>query len=315
MLSQLDWAGWPAWRLENDTLRVVIIPELGAKIVSLFDKQAGREWLAKPRRPFKTAPYGATFTDYDLSGWDEMFPTIVACDYPAPGPFRGKKLPDHGEAWALPWRVETADDRKLALSVQGQALPYRLQRTAELVSPGTLRLSYELVNLGSEPFVYLWAAHPLFAVDRDTRILLPPEVTGLVNVVAGPPWGEAGARYPWPAAKDQTGRTWWLDRVGPTSNRDCRKFYIPPETSSGWVKLEQTQSGHGLRLAWSAEQIPYMGLWIDEGAYSAEPVAAPEPASAFYDSLAKAWDLERASLLEPARPHHWEVTVGVGEKS
>lgn len=312
MLSKIDWAGWQACQLENDSVRVVIIPQLGAKIVSLFDKQAQREWLVKPCRPLKAAPYGASFIDYDLSGWDEMFPTIVACNYPIPGPFQGKSLPDHGEVWALPWLIDSADEGGLALSVQGQVLPYRLKRIAKLASSGTLSLDYELFNQSHESLAYLWAAHPLFAVNQDTRIVLPPEVTELYNVLAQPPWGEAGARYPWPEATDEAGHTWHLDRVGPAANRDCRKFYIPPETTIAWVKLKQEDSGHGLRLTWSSDRIPYLGLWIDEGAYSVEAVAAPEPASAFYDSLATAWELQQISVLEPGSTHNWQVRVQIG---
>ncbi|MFN8459999.1 MAG: hypothetical protein U0401_36005 [Anaerolineae bacterium] len=312
MLTKIDWEGWSAWQLENNSLRVVIIPQLGAKIVSFFDKQAQHEWLAKPRRPLRAAPYNASFVDYDLSGWDEMCPTIIACHYPAPGPFQGRMLPDHGEVWALPWSVEAANEMVLSLSVQGQALPYRLKRAAKFTSSGTLCLDYELFNQGRDSLAYLWAAHPLFAVDRHTRIVLPPEVNELYNVLIQSPWGEAGARYPWPVAKDETGSLWQLDRVGPVSNRDCRKFYVPPETPINWVKLEQTHSGNWLQLAWSSAQIPFMGLWIDEGAYSAEPAVAPEPASAFYDSLVTAWELQQVSVLAPGTVHTWQVSAQIG---
>jgi len=54
-------------------------------------------------RPFKPVAYGAVFVDQDMSGWDEMFPTINACTYPAPSPYAGITLPDHGEVWVLPW--------------------------------------------------------------------------------------------------------------------------------------------------------------------------------------------------------------------
>ena len=89
-ISPTVWHGLGAWALDTDVLRTIIVPELGAKIVSLFDKRNQLEWLVGPgERPFKKVPYGAAFTDQDMSGWDEMFPTIVACEYPGPGERHG----------------------------------------------------------------------------------------------------------------------------------------------------------------------------------------------------------------------------------
>ncbi|MBK8794940.1 MAG: hypothetical protein IPM07_00345 [Anaerolineales bacterium] len=81
----IRWQGCDAWALESAQLRVVTIPALGAKVVSLLDKRSGREWLAGPGdRPLRAIAYGASFQEQDVSGWDEMFPTIVACAYPGP---------------------------------------------------------------------------------------------------------------------------------------------------------------------------------------------------------------------------------------
>lgn len=40
-----DEPGFCSVHLENDCLSVSVVPELGARIVSLHDKQSGREWL------------------------------------------------------------------------------------------------------------------------------------------------------------------------------------------------------------------------------------------------------------------------------
>ncbi len=42
------WHGLDAWVLESADVRVVVVPQLGAKIVSLLDKRNGVEWLAGP---------------------------------------------------------------------------------------------------------------------------------------------------------------------------------------------------------------------------------------------------------------------------
>ena len=191
-----------AWALENEFLRTVVVPELGAKVVSLLDKRSQREWLVGPGgRALKTVPYGAPFQEQDMSGWDEMFPTIVACAYPGPGDRHGTPLPDHGEVWTLPWTVDQAGDGRLTLRVEGRALPYRLTRTAEYSAPATLQLHYQLVNLGQERMPYIWAAHPQFACGPDAEIIFPPQVTEVCNTIPESwGWGAPETRFAWPAA-------------------------------------------------------------------------------------------------------------------
>jgi len=113
-LTQSSWRGVPAWTLESDRLRVVTTPDPGAKITSSLDKKTGHEWLVAPAdRPFQPVAYGAEFIVQDMSGWDEC-PHHQALPLPAPGPYLGAPLPDHGEVWrslgrraaedsALPW--------------------------------------------------------------------------------------------------------------------------------------------------------------------------------------------------------------------
>ena len=307
-LQPTRWHDQSAWALESEALRVVIVPALGAKIVSLVDRKANFEWLVGPMRPLRPAPYGASFVDQDMSGWDEMFPTINACDYPAPGPFHGRHLPDHGEVWPLPWTCESAE-AVLTCHVAGRALPYRLTRTARLPSPDALQLDYAAENTGAEPFHYLWAAHPQFTADADTQIVLPDQVTQVYNVVEAGPWGKAGTLYSWPQTTTSDGTAWQLDRIGPASRHACRKFYTLPTQPVSWGALVNRRAGRGLRLEWPAETVPFLGLWVDEGTYNAAPTAALEPSSGFYDSLVRAYDNRQAAELAPGQQHSWTLTV------
>ena len=75
-ISKTVWHNFPACALENEALRVVIVPDLGAKIVSLYDKTHQREWLVPPIRPVRQTAYGDDFVSQDMCGWDEMMPTI-----------------------------------------------------------------------------------------------------------------------------------------------------------------------------------------------------------------------------------------------
>jgi galactose mutarotase-like enzyme len=309
-IRESAWHNLSAWTLENDAMRVVIVPKLGAKIASIYDKRVKREWLIPPTHtPIRPIPYAASFSDYDMNAWDEMFPTIIPVSYPVDGAYKGRMLPDHGEVWALPWAKESGGPGELVLSVHGIALPYRLERAASLESPSTLRLRYSVTNLGSETMPYLWAAHPLFAVDEQTEIVLPSQVSEVYNVHNRDPWGEHGRCYPWPKATTDDTNNWDLSHIGPAILKDCRKFYVKPELPVGWAGLRQRDTGAWLRLNWDSAKLPYLGIWIDEGTYATVPTVALEPTNGFYDGLTTAYNNQQISQLAPAEFHQWSVNV------
>jgi len=312
-LQPAAWHEMEAWTLESESLRVVVTPALGAKIVSLFDKRSAVEWLAgSGARPVQPVAYGADFERQDMSGWDEMFPTISACTYPGPGARCGASLPDHGEVWALPWLREPAGPGALRLSVEGRALPYRLTRTLRFAASDTLAFDYHLHNWGPDPMPYIWAAHPQFACGNAAQIVLPPHIRQVCNVL--PPewgWGEEEAVYDWPTAQGETGAQ-QLARTGPPSLAAARKFYVLPDDRTAWAALVRQPQGDWLRLAWDTDSVPYFGLWIDEGALHHQSVAAPEPTTGFYDSLALAWAKGQVLTLEPGAAAAWTLTVQVG---
>jgi galactose mutarotase-like enzyme len=310
--SHTTWHDIAALVLENETIRTVVVPSMGAKIVSLFDKRTGVEWLAGPGdRPFRPAAYGATFDQQDMSGWDEMFPTITACPYPVPGAYAGVPLPDHGEVWAVPWTNVGGED--LALAVEGRALPYRLTRCLSLPDPTTLRFDFHLANRGAEPMPYIWAAHPQFACGAEAQVILPSEVTQVYNVLTEEwGWGAFNANLSWPAAQHADGAALQLDAIGPPTLKRARKFYLLPDQPVGAATLVRRPAGDWLRMAWDAAQVPYLGLWVDEGALNAASVAAPEPATGFYDSLALAWQNRRVAVVPPGAEVTWWLTVQLG---
>ncbi|WP_119072761.1 aldose 1-epimerase [Aggregatilinea lenta] len=312
-IIETTWHGQPAWALENDELRVVTVPGMGAKIVSLYHKRVGYEWLLGPAdRPFRPVPYGSSFVEQDMSGWDEMFPTINACPYPGDGPYRGVSLPDHGEVWALPWQVVEASGAALSLRVSGQSLPYDLVRTLSFVDTQSLRMDYTLSNTSDAPLAGLWAAHPQFAVTPTTELRLPREVKSVVSVAPLPSWAPIGSHLDWPVTAAPDGQPFYLDRVISAEAHHSRKIYLLPDQSVGWTMLLETGSNHWLRMEWDSAQVPYLGIWADEGQYNSELTIAIEPSTGYYDSLELAWDNERVPILPPDASVEWSLTVRLG---
>ena len=314
LVYRTDWHGVEAWTLASPDLTVTMVPTMGAKIVSLLDRHTEAEWLIDPgRRPFRPVAYGAPFQEQDMSGWDEMFPTIVACPYPGSGVHHGASLPDHGEAWTLPWQIAQAGEDSLTLTMEGYALPYQLTRTADCPEPATLRLRYTLNNMGSEPMPYLWAAHPQFTCGPDGQVVLPPDITEVINTIPeSSGWGPPETRFGWPAATGLNGLPERTDLVGPPTLKRARKFFALPHMRPTWAAVLRRDSGQWVRFEWDSQQLPYLGLWVDEGSLNHDSVATPEPTTAWYDDLALAYSKGQVAILPIGDTHTWTLTVRLG---
>ena len=300
-VEEVTFRGEPGVALRNRDLEVVVLPRRGAKIASLRHRHSGREWLEQPVGDLRDAPaYGSAFTDADMFGWDEMLPTITGSSYPD-GKLRGVALPDHGEVWTLPWETSTVGDTAVC-STAGRALPYRVTRTMRL-QVARLQLEYELSVSGDEPLWLLWAAHPQFEVDgRSTRIVLPAEVRQLIDV-----WPRLDpAHVHWPSPD--------LESMSGLPRGSGRKLYALPDAGIGTAGLVDADRSW-LRLRWEPALLPYLGIWLDNGAYARHPVIALEPATGFYDDLARAVSNQRVSRVRPEQPLRWslEVSLGMGE--
>ena len=142
---------------------------------------------------------------------------------------------------------------------------------------------------------------------------MPPQVTTVCNTIPESwGWGAPETRFAWPAAVTPNGSPARIDRIGPPALHRGRKFFVPPDVRVGWAGVVRRPAGDWLRLEWEPDLVPYLGLWVDEGALSHESVAAPEPTTGFYDSLAVAWDKKQITIVGPGVTKSWSLSVHVG---
>ena len=277
--------GFDVYTLSNQEAELAVIPELGAKIISLKNRHTGREWMWHPDgglRLFQNCP-GDDFSGGPLVGMDECLPTIEPCVW------RGRKLPDHGEVWAAAWEVDAEAWKAgfLGTSVSLKTSPFDFARTIELRG-NEVRLSYQLTNRSSVPEYFLWAMHPLLRLQPDDQLVLPKSTRALWN---GLEWIDA------------------IDSAIPRGN--CSKLIGGPLTE-GIASIRNGRTGDHLQLEWSPSENNALGLWLTRGGWHGHHHFAVEPTNAGADALTDAVAREWCGSLAGTASTAWEVRFRMG---
>ena len=184
--------------LENDFLRVTLLPEFGGRILSIIYKPTGHEQLYQ--NPLGL-PYGIGDGNfyYDwLMVYGGIFPTF-------PGP-------EHGKTWFLPWDfeiiTETDDVVTIEMSfvddIRFGSAPSRFSaeptglearfRVSLHANSRAVDTAVTISNPSSESVSYeYWTSITLApgSAPDDTRVTANTEIIAPINVVKMPPW--------WPA--------------------------------------------------------------------------------------------------------------------
>lgn len=348
-------AGIPASRMQNATLCLIVIPKLGGKIVSLRSgENAQTEWLWKnPTLPYQTAALDDSYTErHDTGGIDECFPSVDACQLPNNAAvFAGQELPDHGELYGRPWRVERqAIDGNgcaiLSLSRRCSTLPCVFHRTLK-VHPGNggVELQYQLKNLGPEALPFSWCLHPAFAIAPGMKLHLPENHRLRCSYASTQAPLQTGDTLVWP----YTASDWDLSRIPARSSETdfaakllsatnlqevARKgepvmvgLERPANKKKGGEKKGREEQGELLFFEWQPEQTPHIALWLNYGGWAPEGKApyfnlVLEPAIGNVDSLAELFEaaeknsqtpLSQTQIpqVAPGETRRWSLTLRV----
>lgn len=277
--------------IENSHLRLVVLPELGAKLWSLVYKSVDREiFWHNPRMAPRSASYGAAYDDWFCGGWDELFPND------APTTFAGDLYPDHGEWWAMPFEWEVTTRRPDEITVHcwraGVVTNTFVDRwiTVRAGEPH-FSVCYRIHNAGPQPLDFLWKLHPALAISPDARIDLPactvrPEAAFNDRLDKQP--------FAWPVARGAQGEAVDM-RAVPAADAATCDFYYATELAGGWCALTYAQAGFGFGLAFDPSI--FRSVWVF-GAYGG-------------------WRGLYTTILEPCTgyPHQLEDAVAQGTAS
>jgi hypothetical protein len=269
MAVQVDtnwqYRGLQVVRLENELLRVDVLPEAGSKVYNFVHTPSGRNLLwHNPHVPPARQHFGACFDDNWSGGWDELIPN----DLPVAEP-EGDLLPDHGEYWsqAAKWDVLRDDGQAAAVrfAIRGRVLPVLLEKTLTLEAGAShLHVHYRLTNQGPKLVEFDWNIHPAMAITPDSRLDVP--------VLEGysDPWREAQFKgftpIRWPYIQDRRGAQVDLRRVEGPASAIADMHYLTP-VREGWWALTDQRAKVGFGLAFPKDIFPHVWLFRTFGGW------------------------------------------------
>ncbi|WP_274363811.1 DUF4432 family protein [Paenibacillus thermotolerans] len=265
--------------LENELLKVVIMPDLGAKLWQLTYKPKGKDLLwQNPRLKPRQLPFHTVYDDQFFGGWDELFPNDI------PETIEGEAYPDHGEIWTLPWQYAVVEagpgEAVVKLWTETPISACRVEKTITLrAGESKLRFSHRIANNGTGPLPYLWKLHAAMAVDEHSRIDLPPSKV-YVEGFGSPRFGETGQTYNWPYASDASGNRHDMRQVLPASS-GVSEFQYAMDTEDGWCALTHTKERIGFALSYDKSKLPHCWLFASYGGWRSLNTVILEPCSGY----------------------------------
>jgi len=271
--------GHPAVWLENDLLKVTVLPEKGADIYELIHKPSGVDFLLKTPdglRPPGDRP-ATDFLENYAGGWQELFPNANdACNY------RGQVLPFHGEVALLAWdcAVERDDEAETAarFSVRCRQTPFHLVRTMRLHrGASVLEIEERVTNESDTPAEFVWGHHVVlggtfleggcWCEAPACSIVTPDQLYEPETARLAP-----GQREPWPLALGRSpGERVDLRHVpGPEAHSHDDAFLT--DLAQGYVAVTNPRLALRFLLAWDAALFRYMVMWQPYGGADLPPL-------------------------------------------
>ncbi|MEZ2346825.1 aldose epimerase [Terriglobus sp. RCC_193] len=296
--------------LQSDQLVIEVRPREGGRIASLRSLDSGLEFLMQSPRneTIPTPNLNADFRNGPCAGIEECLPTVARCDAST----EGGPAPDHGDFWQLPWHVEHMDDCSAILSADGFSRTLRFTKHL-LVTGDTLRVEYSVTNIRTTSQSFLYACHPLFAVDEGDLIMLPSDIRSLrLDYSRGNRLGKRGDVISWPV----TASGIKLDQAGRADVGHADMFYTE-RVNRGVCGILRYSTGQILEVLFDPARLPYLGIWLcyggwpDDATEQLQYAVALEPTTSPHNSLNTAQQAQAAMSLQPGKVFRFAIAFRV----
>jgi len=296
-----EYRGIEAALLENEHLRITLLPGKGGDILEFRDKKADVDVLWHAEHNW-LSPGETSVPESGDGNWMRYYPGGWQLNLPLAGwggTVSGTSYAAHGESALLAWDVEvltdTAEEVSIGLSVELSEYPLSVERQLTLSSGrAALQISESITNEGAVPVEYIWQHHVTLGaplLGPDARLDIPAE-TGQVD----PSYGDndvfengrlaSGERFDWPDAPLAEGGVTDLREIPPQEARLHDQAYAL-DLEDGWYGLTNPDLDLGFGLRFPTDPFEAVWYWQALGGYENAPLygrnynVGIEPTSAF----------------------------------
>ncbi len=280
MLSTGYILGHPAVWLENEYLKISVLPEKGADIFDFIFKPSGIDFLYKTSpglQPPGSHPPKDAIENYE-GGWQELFPnTGDTCQH------KGKIIPTHGEVAILPWDLTVIRDDPsetiILLTVCTRIFPFRVERWMKLRrGEPVLAIEEKVTNLSNTNLDFVWGHHLVLGgtflengcqYQATARTIFVPDQPKEARYARLAP----GQRQPWPWALARSSETPIDLRIIPGPDSHSHDDVFLTDLEQGRAAITNPRLGLVFTLKWDATIFGCLVMWQPFGGLDMPPWA------------------------------------------
>lgn len=256
MFTQKDCVITDSWKyedmqtvvLENEFLRVVVIPDKGSEIVEFRYKPLDVDFLLQRPGGVRSPWHGSgglsdlAMLDVYNGGWNEILPNGGA-----PSSYKGAPFGQHGEISAIPWKYSILDATpqraEVKMWVRAHRTPFVLERRMILEKgKPILTLIEKLTNDAGEEMHLMWGHHIAlgnpFLLDG-AKIFAPAKKFIVADPMENyvPRRFAPGAVFDWPNVLSPDGKPDDASIVPAYGSEQAQELGFLAELTDGWYAI------------------------------------------------------------------------------
>lgn len=308
--------------IENEVLRVTILPDNGCDIAEFNYKPTDLSFLWRTRQGINSIlhphqQYSDRFNQTYHGGWFEAFPNVgLACN------FQGISFEPYDEVKYLSWNMQLIKDDSeevvIRFSVKTLKTPFFIEKTIRLRSGSpVLEIESTVENTGRAPFPWQWGHHPLLGypfLSEDCIIDIEDAQIDTFFEFDNARIKQ-GTRGAWPIIEGKNGP---VDlRKFPVQNADINDLYWLSKLSNNFVAVRNVWLETGLGIAWDMDVLDHCLLWYNANGdrgyphYGKAYTLCIMPASTGIHTLEAAANENNLKVLKPGESVSAWITASV----
>jgi len=287
-------------RLESNLLQVDVFPGGGGKLVSIYNKELGYEFLWRNEAlQLKPYPEGTEYDPVFFGGVDELLPNDI------PERVDGMAFPDHGELWTAALEPSVTGDRGLQLQGQLPVSKLRYEKKIYLDKERPVIVTdYRITNGNNVPVKFLWKLHAALNIDQGDRINCSAKQGQVVDLEYSR--FQTIEPFAWPVIDGEDVSTL------PAKNGGMDFFYLY-DLSVGQVAWHRPSDDMYFAYQFDRSVFPYVWLFASYGGFLGHYMAILEPCTSMPISVNDAALAGTAVVLQPGETLATQVSMVAGK--